>query len=356
MYNYYKLKNKYDSLIGNLLTNSKELLIESFVKYYGEKHRNVIEKRFNEIIFVYYINWHSIDIALNDFILKKENPYDYQDFNNFNNIHSNYLYSLFFTQKNRNNIIGTSDMSIYRNKDVTDKINSVINDINPKCFNFNYGSEDDMNRFVVFPILILNESAIIHEINHSLTRDTLAFVVDDADKKFNVIHKTGLSIYDSEKIIEELLNEKASQEITEIFKSLGGNFSSFCMDIPFLYPYKKNFYLVDRFYDEFKEYIKEARISDNKNALIERIGKDNYKRFVSFINEHYSMDINAMNKDKTEEKLYIDKLIEEMERNLEEQRFLEHNNDYYGYLKELREQIKRINRTDSNDDEFQKKK
>jgi hypothetical protein len=68
------------------------------------------------------------------------------------------------------------------------------------------------------------------------------------------------------------------------------------------------------------------------------------------------MDINAMNKDKTEEKLYIDKLIEEMERNLEEQRFLEHNNDYYSYLKELREQIKRINRTDSNDDEFQKKK
>lgn len=343
MYNYYSLKNKYDSLISKSLRDNKKILIEAFVKYYGEQYRELIEKRFSEIIFVYYINWHSIEIAINNFILNKDSHNDYSDFNRFNNFYNNYLYSLFATWKNRNNIIGVSDKSIYMNKPVISKINGIINDVNPKCFNFNYGSENNMNRYVVFPILILNESAIIHEINHSSTRDTLAFVVDDDEKEvINTIHKTGLSIYDSEKIIEELLNEKASKEITQIFKSLGGDFSSFCKDIPFLYPYKKNFYLIDRFYEEFKEYIKEARISDNKNALVERIGKENYKKFVSFINSHYSMDINSMNEDKTGEMAYVDSLIEEMKKYLNRENSSEPNNDYYGYLKKERKRINRI--------------
>ena len=63
-------------------------------------------------------------------------------------------------------------------------------------------------------------------------------------------------VRNTEIITEKLINEKASIEIAKIFKEKCGDLSSFCFDIPLAYPYQHNFYLVDEFYDLFKEYIK----------------------------------------------------------------------------------------------------
>lgn len=52
-----ELKDKYDEIVEQTLARNKSILIESFVEYYGEEYREIIERRYNEIVFVYYIDW-----------------------------------------------------------------------------------------------------------------------------------------------------------------------------------------------------------------------------------------------------------------------------------------------------------
>ena len=75
-----KLKIKYDNSIKETLNSNKDILIESFVEYYGEEYRNKIEKRYNEITFVYYVDWETIDLAVEFFIPQAENPDEYLEF------------------------------------------------------------------------------------------------------------------------------------------------------------------------------------------------------------------------------------------------------------------------------------
>lgn len=75
-----KLKLKYDNLIKGTLENNKKILIESFVEYYGEEYRTIIEKRYNEITFVYYVDWKTIDLVVKRFIPQVENPNEYEEF------------------------------------------------------------------------------------------------------------------------------------------------------------------------------------------------------------------------------------------------------------------------------------
>ena len=51
--------------------------------------------------------------------------------------------------------------------------------------------------------------------------------------------------------------------------------------------YKDNLYLIDDFYTYFKEILKKARITENKNFLMKKIGKENYQQFLQLINKNY---------------------------------------------------------------------
>lgn len=185
-----------------------------------------------------------------------------------------------------------------------------LNRSNP-CSN-NYG----MNRLIVFQILALNERAIIHEINHAITRDKIAYIME-GNAPIGAISKTGLSIdvshqNNGERNIEELLNEKTSEEIEKIFKSKGGNLSTFCLDIPLEYVYEYNFYLIDDFYTQFKKYIKIARISENKNELVSRIGQKEYEEFIRLVNSFYVEEISQIEPHKEKVIPIIKQLVEKM--------------------------------------------
>ena len=51
-----KIKKEYAKAITNRIMNYKDLILESFIEFYGEKYRNIITTRFNDISFLYYIN------------------------------------------------------------------------------------------------------------------------------------------------------------------------------------------------------------------------------------------------------------------------------------------------------------
>ena len=110
-----------------------------------------------------------------------------------------------------------------------------------------------------------------------------------------MVRKMGLGTYTTNKeskevIFEELINDIASEDIGKIFHNKGGDFSPVCLNIGINHPYQRNKYLVEDFYNEFKDYIKKARITNNKNILINTIGKENYNEYVDLVHRSYEQD------------------------------------------------------------------
>ncbi len=357
---YEKLKAKYDRLIKESLNSNKKILIESFVEYYGEKYRSLIEKRVNEITFVYYVNWESVYLFVKDYYPKIENPDKYTDFVNFFNskMKKESVFTKFFKpMKGKSqlpdNLIGSTNPAVFNIPYISCVLPKFLNAPDARCSCYTDESMNT-NRVIFFEILSLSESTIIHEINHAITADNIVFAYK-GDKLNEKIYKTGLYTDSTSKnngielISEELINEKASLEITKIFKQKGGDFSSFCLDVPLLFkPYNMNLYLIDEFYETFKEYIKIARISDNKNALIERIGKTNYDNFIRLVNscyvnkyEYLSIIEQLKEKNLPQIKSIIDKM-KKVENNSHEmsQQELE---DYYKHLESQGFKVKRLN-------------
>ncbi len=109
-----------------------------------------------------------------------------------------------------------------------------------------------------------------------------------------------------------------------------------------------NLYLIDEFYDTFKEYIKIARISENKNALIERIGKTNYKHFINLVNLGYTRqysDLSIIEEIKKRNLSKIKPVIEEMKKEAKNSHEMlqQELDEYYEYLKSQGFKIKILN-------------
>lgn len=321
MSKYEKLKKKYAELIPQELEKNKTILIESFVEYYGENYRSIIQKRYNEITFVYYIDWETVNVIVNDFIPKVENKERYQDFVRFFDDHrkkDNFWKKLCKRNTSQSdlpdNLIGITNKEILNKGEIKSRVLKAIK--GPQPSSDGYGSSKHMDRIVSFQILSLGPESIVHEINHAITGDALALVVDN-NQFIGTISKTGLSIdvcsqNKGERCIEELLNEKASFDITQIFKRRGGDLSSLCLGVPLFYPYEENFYLVNKFYEQFKDYIKVARISENKNELVSRVGRKEYEKYVDLINAYYSEDSSTIKENKGKALPIVESLVDQM--------------------------------------------
>lgn len=357
---YENLKNKHNKIITNALNSNKKIIIDSLVEYYGEKHRSLIEQRYEEIVFVYYVHHDSIKYAVNKYIKYQKDKTKYNEIINF--YKSNKKINSFFNKfikSNKNelelpsNLIGTTNEEIYNEEEIRSHLFSLCNKLIP--ISYNYGNIKKMYRIISFQILIFSEYEIIHEINHAITRDNILYIVNE-DEKLNInlsitpVHKTGVSLnlpkHDHiEANLEELLNDKAAIEITKIFLEKGGNLSSFCLDIPFFYAYEKNFYLIDEFYETFKNEITDARISDNLNALINKIGKNNYEELVKLVNTYFSGDTKTIEKNKALAKDEIKQLIDKMKNEYNNSKDIskEELKKYYDNLKTYGNNIRILN-------------
>lgn len=359
MSSYEKLKKKYAELIPQELEKNKTIMIESFVEYYGEGYRSIIQKRYNEITFVYYIDWECVNVVVDEFIPQAEDKERYQDFTRFLAEHrkkDNLWKKVWRKNALQNdlpdNFVGITNKEILNKREIKSKVLEAISIPQPSHSSF--GSSKHRDQIVSFQILSLGPWSIIHEINHAITNDSLALLTDN-NGFIGAIDKRGLSIdvclqNNGERIIEELLNEKASFEIAQIFKRKGGDFSSFCFGIPFENSYVENFYLVNDFYEQFKTYIKVARISENKNGLIARVGREEYEQYVRLINENYSVDLNEIIKNKKVAMPLVKGLIEKMKTNEEISVSLSSTslNSYYEQLKQLGHSVRLLNEMSNN--------
>ena len=287
-----KFVKSYDNMVKNTMKKNKQKIIESLVDYYGKEYENLIRYKYNDICFFYYIDWDTIKKIITVGLNKSK--YSWTD--NLINVYQQYHKVSPEDQELNNVFIGISDESVLENPHLRSIIERVIKGKNPYCINCSVGTNKRLV-MVSFQILTLDDKTIIHEINHAITTENIAYIEKEG-KDIALLNKRGLNVCTTEQeskesILEELINEKSSEEIEMIFHQKGGSLSPLCLNIGIRHVYKNNFYLINDFYDEFKECIKQARITNNMNSLINMVGKDNYHNYVKLVNKYYSMNPNS---------------------------------------------------------------
>lgn len=320
------LKKKYERLYNETLEKNKEILIESFVEYYGEKHRDEIVSMFNEIIFIYYINWEDFSKVEKNISIKDGDIAKVKDLKNF------LKYRKKTNDSFKDSFIGSSKRNLLKddfinNSMIKERLIEIFNYGNPASY---YGT------LICLPVLMVNEKDIIHEINHALKFIFIAFNL--IKKEFIV--KGGLYVSEEERKIEELINERASLEIFEIFKRRSGDMGAIQLITYELY-YTRNLYLIDEFYNRFKEIIKESLITLNKNNLVQRVGKENYEELVNMVNKYYVNDLCLSRKNKKETKEVRQKLVKKMQKRVINTEELT-KEDLEKFYKELEEEGKKV--------------
>lgn len=321
MKKYDKIRETYNQLVIKTLNQNKQILIDSFAEYYGEEHRELITRKYNEITFVYFADWYSLELLTHKMSKQKSNKLEYQTLKEFLKCHqkkSSIFYTIFKRKQPSifpDELIGTTNYSVLSQEKVRRFINGYRTDF--YLYSVNIGV-NPTNRIVAFPIFSLTEEAIIHEINHALTKNHLA-EINDNGKHIGWIEKTGISAAIKGKsddiYLEELLNDKTSVEIAEIFKRRGGDLTALCLGDYTKYSYPYNFYLIDDFYEMFKEHIKRARILEAKSELTVRIGEENYQKFANLVQYRYSNDLEIIKKNKRESMSQVEALLEQMQNN-----------------------------------------
>ena len=260
-------------------------ILDSFIEYYGDEYSEFIKKRIDDVCFFYYIDWDTIK-QLISFGLKKDNI-KWTD--NLINVYQEYKKIGKNKEVMTNVLVGITDKKVLYIPELRNIIEKSIKGKNPYCINCSI--DDETKILISFQILTLDDKAIIHEINHALTTDNIAYIEQDS-KKIALVSKTGLNVYSTncdskETILEELINERASEDIEKVFHQKGGNLSPMCLNSGMKHIYKENLYLIDSFYLMFKDYINKARITNNKNYLVNIVGKDNYESYVDLVNKYY---------------------------------------------------------------------
>lgn len=343
MMRYAELKDKYDNLAKSELKKNEDILKESFIEYFGEEYRALLEKRFKEIIYIYYVNWQTIYKVTSRESLAKEEKF--KPYFEFLEARENMFYSFIHGNIMPDCFIGTSDEYVFDTLSIYDFVLARMKQID--SYSFIHNDMHGSKRLVCFNLFLTDERVLIHELVHSLVGE-LILKVRDSKRELSV-EKIGISIYDDreslEDVFEELVVDKISGKIYEIFKRRGGDLSSFLSGGIYGGSYALNYYLIDEFFDAFEEELKRVLMTDNKNYLLEKVGKDNYYQYCKLINDNFvsgypsdsfkKKNINKIN-------LIVNSMMENVKR--QEEYSEDDWNQYFAYLRSMGKKVTVLNK------------
>lgn len=334
------MKNEYYSMFVDSLNKNKDKIVASFCDYYGKSYEGIIRKRLNRIIYFPCLSESLISFALrNSLRIPKKRA----------KILKKFIIN-YYSDNNQefSPLLGTYPALDY--SEIEGCVDEVIEslDANIIFVNTDFILENGFNLFgscfLIFQLFIHEGCAFFHELNH---------VVCNSDSYYEghnyFYRKTGLYIRDNTGVdtnrllFMELINDISSQEIYKLFEKRGGDFSKVFWGFDlFVSEYEKNLWLVDEFYQEFKELIKEASITDNCNELFYRVGKDNFKKFLNIFSDYYEQEIDLEEKEVVLE--CIHEIIMDMKEHVANTRHFteEELNDYFENLESYGYRIKRL--------------
>lgn len=261
--------NSLNDFYKKQFNDNLDKLILAFTIYFGEEYYELIRERINSILFCWYK-----DKYLN-FL--------------YNNVK---YYKGFFLKRNiktlleQNNVIIGSNVDISCYKDyLEDDILKQPDSVLAKHSKFFY-SNDEIMDIIFFPMIISNDKVLIHEIEHVIVDNVLAYKIDKSQKKYIV--KSGLHVMSkSEKLFEEIINERSAVDITKIFHKIKGTILEKKYIVYQSNDYEELFDLIDLFYQKYCNLLKRVRITENYNLLFKYIDKNTYYEYIDFIYKIY---------------------------------------------------------------------
>ena len=210
----------------------QSILIEAFIKYYGEEEREKITKEINDIPFLFLLS----DIV-------------YLNCKNIRNAYLSKMLKLYF--KNNKLVLDNLSRLGYKDSRILSEATrqSMLTKYSRGSFEYylheEFISEPSAgtthfdivgtNPIIILPIYFTNDKIIFHEINHVLTTP-----------------KREGALFPEE--IDELINELIIQDVLKIFRSLGGRILPYELELG--NEYEDNLFLIKDFYEKFKDLIK----------------------------------------------------------------------------------------------------
>ena len=255
-----KIKEEYSKKISDRITTYKDLVLESFVEFYGEDYRDIITTRFNDISFIYYIN----DITI--FYIVDSLKKGYNDkFKNImfaipyivhlikNNFYKQEITPDNFYELGMNKIVGVSDEILLSDKELLMySIATALREKNEGPYEVNFPINNGFKRIIALPIFSVDDESLFHEINHAISSEIVT-------KNGQITVKCGLDYENEEKkYYNEILNDIISLEVYNIFKQKCGDniLEDNIMDEVLFDTYTDYHHLITEFYEKNKMIIK----------------------------------------------------------------------------------------------------
>ena len=267
------IKKEYTKKNNDKIQKYKNVILDSFIEFYGEEYRTTITDRFNDISFLYYINDITIFYIVDN--LKK----GYND--KFKNVIFALPYIIYLIKNNLykkdvskdnfyklgiNKIVGFSDDELLKDKRLLKyAIAIALRKNNENPHEVNIPTNGDIKRIIALPIFSVDDKSLFHEINHAICSE---FIMENGES----IIKCGLDYSnDEKKYITEIINDITSLEIYNIFKSKCSDaiLDDNIMKEVFTDTYKPYHHLITDFYEQSKDRIK-ASIIDASTFQIEK--------------------------------------------------------------------------------------
>lgn len=317
-----KVLEKYANEYFKSIEKNKNILIEAFIQYYGEKYRNTITEKINETNFYTFISNCAIEIIYDNIINNSINDKDLLED----------LKLIFNTYKNKNyftkTFINNTKLDNFYKKQIVEALSNNIH-----IFGFHIFTFDDDNNPIqnVFTSIFSDDKNLIHELNHVITSTALAFEIIDNDVPATIVKNGIATSYasDHHKVgnsLEEVINDKISFEITEIFHKLGGKIVTHNIDYPDT-TYLELFPVIDKFYNKYKSLLIEARITEDTNTLFKEIDKRKFEEFQIMIDK--CLEIVVQNKKVPN--WIVDEFMNDMDLNNNNKSQIKTKNTEYNY-------------------------
>ena len=215
-----KIKEEYSKKISDRITTYKDLVLESFVQFYGEDYRDIITTRFNDISFLYYINdftiFYIVDSLKQGYNDKFKNimfaiPYIVHLIKN--NFYKQEITPDNFYELGMNKIVGSSDEKLLLDKELLKySIATALREKNECPYEVNLPINNGIKRIIALPIFSIDDKSLFHEINHAISSEIVT-------KNGEITVKCGLDYENEEKkYYNEILNDIMSLEVYNIFK------------------------------------------------------------------------------------------------------------------------------------------
>lgn len=266
-----KIKTDYTKKNNDKIKKYKDLILESFIEFYGEEYRNIIINRFNDISFLYYINdvtiFYIVDSLKEEYNDKFKNTMfaaPYIIYLIKNNFYKQKVTNDNFYKLGINKIVGSSDEKLLTDINLLKySIALALRDENQNPIEFNFNENKNFKRIIALPMFSFDDKDLFHEINHAITSEPV-------NKNGKFIVKCGLDYYgEDKKEYNEILNDIISLEIYDIFKKKCRDtiFEDDVMDEVLFETYTNHNRLIDEFYNKNKIKIKLSFIDENSFQL-----------------------------------------------------------------------------------------